>query len=71
VVSGLADGNHQHAAVGIQIKEIFSHAENSALALDVALEGAVDAGFRKSAFKKMAGGDAHVEGEAFAVGRHP
>ncbi len=69
-VSGFADGNHEHATVGIQVEEIFSDAEDSTLALDVTLEGAVDAGFGEGAFKKMAGGNPHVEGEAFTIRRH-
>ena len=64
---GFAEGNHEHAAVGIKLVEVFADAQHAAFAINMALEGTVDAGFGEGVFKKLAGCDPHVEGKAFAI----
>jgi hypothetical protein len=44
-VRRLTDGDHEAAAVGVEIEQIFTHAEHAAaFEIDVAVEGSADAG---------------------------
>ena len=49
---GFADGDHQHAIVGIEVMQVFANAEHSAIAIHMALECPVDAGFRRACSNK-------------------
>ncbi len=63
-----ADGDHQHAVVGIEIVQVLADAQHSAIAIHVALKRPVDAGFREGMLKQMTRGDSHVQGKLFAIG---
>ena len=68
-VRSLADRNHQHAVVGMQIVKVFAHAQHAALTTNIALECLINTGFAKSAFEKMPRRNPHLDGKSFAVGR--
>ena len=63
-----ADGNHQHAIVGIKVMQVFANAEHSAIAIHVALKCPVDAGFRERMLEQMTRGNPHVQGKLLAIG---
>jgi hypothetical protein len=66
-VRGLPDGNHQHAAVRVEIMKVFTNPQHSAITVNVPLKGPINTGFRKRMLEKLARGNAHVECEALAV----
>jgi len=47
-VRGLADRDHDDAAIGLQIKKIFKNAQNAAFAIHVPLKRPINAGFSES-----------------------
>ena len=63
-----ADGDHQHAVVGIEIVQVLANAKHPAIAIHVALKCPVNAGFRESMLKQMTRGDPHVQGKFLAIG---
>ena len=69
-VRGLADRDHDDAAIGLQIKKIFKNAQNAAFAIHMPLKRPINAGFSESVLEKMACGDAHVESKALAIRGH-
>ncbi len=64
----LANGDHQHAIVGIEVVQILANAEHTFIALHVSLKCPVDAGFRKCMLKQVTRSDAHVQGKLIAIG---
>ena len=65
---GFADGDHQHAVVGIEVVQVFANAEHSAIAIHVTLKCPVDAGFGESVLEQVTRGDPHVQGKRLAIG---
>src|SRR6266849_7224743 len=58
-VGGFADCNDEHAAVGVEVVEVFANSENAALAMQVPREGLGDAGFAESVVEDVAGDVLH------------
>ena len=48
--------------------QVFANAKHPAIAIHVALECPVDAGFRKRMLEQVTRGDPHVQGKLVAVG---
>ena len=65
---GFADGDHEHAAIRIQVMQVFANAEHSAIAIHMALKCPVDAGFAERMLKQMTRSDPHVQGKLLAIG---
>src|SRR6059036_2092023 len=57
----LAEGNHQHPVVGIEIVQVLANAKHTFVAIHVTLKGPVNAGLGQRVLKQVAGGYAHVE----------
>jgi hypothetical protein len=55
MVRGFADGNDEHAAVGVQIVEVIANSQDTALAVQMARESAADEGFAESVVEDVAG----------------
>ena len=53
-VRSFADGDYEHAVVGIQVVQVLANAENSALGVHLPGESLADAGFPKSVFEDVA-----------------
>src|SRR5208282_945758 len=68
-VRGFADGDDEDAVVGVEIVEIFSDAQDAALTVDVAGEGAFDGGVLQRGGEDLAGDFAHVAELPLAGGR--
>ena len=63
-----ADGDHQHAVVGIEVVQVLANAEHALVAIHMALKCPVDAGFRQRMLKQMTRGDPHVQSKLVAIG---
>jgi hypothetical protein len=44
-VCGFADGDDEHAGIGMQVEQVIADAKDSALAMNVAFEGAINGRF--------------------------
>ena len=64
----LADGNHQHAIVGIEVVQILANSKHAFVTIHMSLKCAVDAGFRQRMLKQVARDNAHVESKLLAIG---
>src|SRR5437868_5913450 len=58
-VASLADGDHEHAGVRIEVVKILTNAQNPALTLHVMSKGAGDGSFLQGVLKNLPGGVAH------------
>jgi len=67
-VCGLPDGDDEDAMVGIEIVEIVADAQDAALTVDVAGEGAFDLGVLERGSEDLTGDFAHAAELLFALG---
>jgi len=67
-VRGFSDGNYEDAVVGVEVVEIVSDAQDSALAVDVAGEGGFDGGMLERGGEDLTGDFAHAAELLLALG---
>ncbi len=58
----------KHAVVRVQVVQVFANAEHATIAIHMALECPVDAGFCERMLKQVTCCDPHVQGKLLAIG---
>ena len=68
-VRRFANGDHQHAVVRVEIVKVFADPQHTAFAGNMALEGAINAGFSQRTRENISRLNSHLNGDPFAIAR--